>query len=163
MPEPIADTDSHVLSFLGHFPEISHGTEGIPLTLATTNQLMDAPPWVFPQVIDNRNNNHSNGEYPHQERMSEETLQATAPQTAKPKAIRPSEKSPNTSPILTWQYATRVTISPQPLGADKPEMRSQPKPGCRNGPLSPECAKHAKGMRETGACWPCRIAKVKVS
>jgi hypothetical protein len=164
MPEPIADAGSNPFPFLGHFMEVPRSAEGSPLIPAINLYIApsDNPPWVPPQVFDNRINNHPNSERPHHEGMSAETLQATVPQTSKLKFIRPSKKSSNTSSTLEWQLITPGTISPQPLGADRPGMRSQPKPGCRNGPLAPANAVHAKEMREAGACWACRFAKVKV-
>lgn len=160
------DHDSNALSFLGQFPEAPHGAEEsslMPVTINRHNARSNASPWSVLQALDNGNSNYSNGQLPHQEGMSAEILQATVPQTPKPKVILPSGESSNTSPTIAWQNTTLGTISPQPLGADRPEMRSQPKPGCRNGPLAPKNAEHAKEMREARACWSCRFAKVQVS
>jgi len=139
---------------------------GSPLMPAAIDPFIapsDDPPWAPPLVFDNRISNYPNGERPRQEGMSAEILQVTVPHNSKLKDIRPSRKSSNTSSILGWRNTTPGTISPQPLGADRLGLRSKPKLGCRNGPLTKEEAEHAKGMREEGACWACRFAKAKVS
>lgn len=53
-------------------------------------------------------------------------------------------------------------ILPKPILRSETQ-KSKRKFGCRNGPLPPEVAEHAKQMRDVRACWPCRFVKVKVS
>jgi len=166
----MVDAESNTILILDSFSESPHGSAGSPLTPAAIYRYTapsDAPPWAHLQGLDNQNSN-SNGELPHQEGISDGVVQARVPQTSKLTLIRPSGKSSNTTSMLTWRHKTLETMSPgtmspQPLRTNGPELPPNPKLGCRKGPLGQEVAERAKEMRGAGACWQCRISKVRVS
>jgi hypothetical protein len=170
MLEPMVDADSNTIPIMDSFSESPHGSAGSPLTPAALYRYTapsDALPWAHLRGLDNQNSS-LNGELPHQEGIFDGFLQARVPQTSKLTLIRPSGKSSNTSSMLAWRHTTLGTMSPgtistQPLRTNGPEILPNPKLGCRKGPLEQEVAEHAKELREVGACWRCRISKVRVS
>jgi hypothetical protein len=166
----MVDADSNTILILDSFSESPHGSAGSPLTPAAIYRYTapsDAPPWAHLQGLDNQNGN-SNGELLHQEGISDGIVQARVPQTSKLTLIRPSGKSSNTNSMLGWRHTTLRsmspgTMSPQPLRTNGSELPPNPKLGCRKGPLEQEVAENAKKIRGAGACWQCRISKVRVS
>lgn len=163
MTEPAPHVDTSSISFPDGFHEISKDIEGNQYMYA--NKLTtrcDTPPWVFPPLPDDRINKSPHAELSQKPDTPTESSQPVIHYYPELKPLLPLMKS-----SLGWRGSRCGNITTKPkslqcLAGEKLESNSQHKSGSRWGPLTPETAEHARKMRQTGACWSCRLVKVKV-
>jgi hypothetical protein len=157
MAEPILDVENRAFSILDFSLEKSKDGEGSQYMPATINRLFspsNEPPWAFrPSIDDGINRSSPNCEPPQEPGMHNKGPQPISLQRPKLEALRPSK---------TCHHAAIEPESLKYFVGGASELYSQQKLGGRCGPLKPDVGKHANKMREAGACWRCRLSKMKV-
>jgi hypothetical protein len=159
--EQTSDADSNTLSFS---PDQQNSGHGSPLAPESTNRLTarSDDPWSLRPSLPEGINVSRNGEHHHGTEMLVVNSQPNTSPGTRFKLLRPFQDSTLKSSDDMFRHTTIGSNSLQSLTGEKKESKAQGRPGIRRGPLEPETAKHARVIRRKGACWPCRLWKVKV-